>query len=47
MYLFTIPNYVDASQNAVAAEQNGTKYSKISVSRYLATELYSFNGKGQ
>lgn len=47
MYLFTIPNYVDGSQNAVAAEQNGTKYSKISVSRYLTTELYSFHGRGQ
>lgn len=33
MYLFTIPNYADSSQNAVVAEQNVTKYSKISVSQ--------------
>lgn len=47
MYLFTIPNYVDTSRNAVAAEWNGTKCSKISVSQYPTTELYSFNGQGQ
>lgn len=37
MYLFTIPDSADASQNAVAAEQNKTKYSKVSVNQYLTT----------